>query len=183
VAAPSLLIKQHIGSIEKKINAFSKKPEIKPLIAAGCVFTDGVTMIDPYTGFQYTPYAVTGNLGMLTTIPEIRRISTIYNDYITYIKVLDQDEVRYAMELPAMRERLREALIDEHLVRDGKLWTHTADEGVFMMEIVTRSQTAVTYHKWKGKEREAKVSKGYFQRMELFLSYEEAMASYRRKKW
>lgn len=180
MGVPSILLKQHIGTMEKKISKMKTLPEVKMLMQAGCYFHDGVVMVDSYTGFEYTPYSILGNLSLLKASEQVRALET-FKQYTRFLSRIDPDDVRACYELNRIREDYQEQRLKESIRPGAKLFCRT-DAGIILIEIDKISETKVTYRKIVNGILNDNVQTGYINRLRLFVTEEDAWASYAKER-
>lgn len=180
MGVPSVLLKQHIGTVEKKISKMKSLPEVKILMQAGCYFHDGVVMVDSYTGFEYTPYSIIGNISLLNPTEQVRAIET-FKQYTKYLSQIDPEDVRACYELNRVREDYKEQHLKESIRPGAKLFCRM-DVGIFPIEIQKVSETKITYKKIVHGIPSDTVITGYINRLRLFVTEEDAWTSYAKER-
>lgn len=168
---PSIMLQQHIGTVETWLSHVRSLPEAKELKKRGCTIKNGVFVQNEKLDVSFKPSSVDFNVKKINS-PEIQsKFLELLCLYLNYIKVLDPVMLKHASELDRRKEELEHALVCESVVPGGRLWLRNAS-GVWHIEFVSVNRKEVEYKILNGKSGDVYKSQlGY---LKLFLTYEDA---------
>ena len=115
----SLLLKQHIGTVQVWISSLTELPSYIRLQQRGCQLYNGVILINDELDLYLTPKNLECEFRYVQNpIP----ILWILKDYISFLQQLPADMIKHAMELDSTEARLEGLLVREQLFEGGRLW-------------------------------------------------------------
>lgn len=131
MSATSLLLEQHIGTIQVWIEELTDNPFYTKLRGRGCHIHNGVIVTHPDYDIRLTPF------GLKSDLRRVRWRSGliwILYDYLRLINSQPENMVQHAYELDDRIAELEYLLVREQFYPGGQLWWRNAN-GVWEIEI------------------------------------------------
>ena len=174
MAAPSELIKQHIGSIESQLTEVYKEPGYASLAQFGFEIADGVYAIHRGFRCKFTPRGCEFNIASSELLPgDVATVTKWYTLYCNIISTIDKKLVNDLYDLHQRRKELEEALVREQQYPGGQLWW-VSQYGIFHIEFLSFKNDMATFNILNDANKKDKPRTRNIKQMRLFLTEKEA---------
>lgn len=178
MSAPSVLLKQHIGTIERQIELFTQQPLYIGLESSDCTFKDGVILTDELLHMVYTPQGVTWDLlsHEADTHAHIDRVLWVQQRYLELLCKAPFGFVKNAFELDQRRAEYARMVLRERAYVGNKLyWVNS--KGIWLIRITDVRGGQVTFDVENSELVCGETYTRVLSAIKVFDTYDEAVAA------
>lgn len=178
MSKPSVLLKQHIGTVEQQIEHFSKNRSYQSLINNGCSIKDGVLLTDPVTGARFTPRGMTWDISKQQDLDAqtIDRVIWVHSVYLTLMHQAPQGLLKNAQELESRRDEYARMVQQERMFVGNKLfWVNS--HGIWIIKITAVHSGTITFDIENSEVVGGETCTRAYQSLKLFDSYDDAVSN------
>jgi len=168
---PSILLQQHIGTVELWVDKLKLTAPAKELVELGGRFEEGLTVFISSIPLRLTLHGVEIRWEDLLSSEGDLAIKAI-SLYAELIRGKDPEMLKHVEELPRRKASLKQSLIEEQACVGGQLWYRDMN-GVWQIEFVSFVGNRAIFKVLNNINRQG--GSAVLSRMRLYLTMEEAI--------
>lgn len=170
---PSILLRQHIGTVELWLEKARGSPLAKELQELGGGFDSGLNVTLPDIEARMSPTGIQVRWETLSE-NDRQRLLKAADIYSRFLLSLDSEMIKHSEELPGRIKSLTQSLIEEQTVEGGKLW-YRDSSGVWHICFQSFEDGWAYFKVLDNVERQE--GKAKLNRMRLYLTYPAALSN------